>query len=270
MTDPAGASLQRQLDLPGKADHFLSADPFDYFSVPALNASLAKQLIKSAAHGREYMLNPLRPTASMQLGTAVHAAILEPHKTPFVVRPADLDRRTKDGKAAYAALEAGGLPILTQDEADAVQRIRDNVLAIADVASALSHGKTEVPAFWDGRNVSCKAKADLVAGDAVFDIKTCQDASQRGFLSSVYKYGYALQARHYLDGFDASEFIFIAVETSAPYAVAVYDLSDDLLSKGDKFLDIAAARYRHGMNTGEWPGFDSHVVTLGSSFSDFD
>ena len=79
---------------------------FDYFAVPALSASLAKKLAISAAHGREFMLNPPKQTPAMAFGTAVHATILEPHRQDvFVVRPDDLDRRTKDGKRATPNLK---------------------------------------------------------------------------------------------------------------------------------------------------------------------
>jgi exodeoxyribonuclease VIII len=239
---------------------------FDYFKVPALSASLAKELLKSAAHGKYRLDNPMQPTASMQLGTAVHGLILEPHRQDiFVTRPADLDRRTKDGKARYAELEAAGLPILTQDEADTAYRMRDAVLAVRDVASALAHGNTEVPAFWDGRGTSCKAKADLVCGDVVLDVKTCVDASPRGFEKQIWSYRYFTQARHYMDAFDAKQFIFVAVESAAPYGVGVYDLSQNLLDRGDRDLDIAAARYQHGIRTGEWPGYNSEIQMIGET-----
>ena len=239
-------------------------EDFNYFKVPALSASLAKQLIKSAAHGKYWLDNPMEPTPSMALGTAVHAAILEPHRQDvFVVRPTDLDRRTKDGKARYAELEAAGLPILTQAEVDSVYRIRDAVLANADVASALANGKTEVPAFWDGRGTSCKAKADLVVGDVIMDVKTCQDASPRGFMKSVWSYRYFTQACHYLDGFAAKQFIFIAVETAPPYGVGIYELSHSLLDQGERDLDLAAARYQHGITTGTWPGYSDQIQMLG-------
>ena len=236
----------------------------DYFSVPALSASLAKQLVRSAAHGREYMLNPPKQTAAMAIGTVAHALILEPHRQDvFVIKRENWT--TKEGKAEKAALEATGLPILTQAEADAAQRMRDSVLAIPDIASAIANGKTEVPSFWDGRGVNCKAKADLVCGDTIFDIKTTDDASPRAFLSAVYKWKYAAQAAHYLDGFDGADFIFIAVEKTAPYGVGIYRLTPAMLREGDAMMQIAAERYAHGMATGEWPGLTHDIIEIGPS-----
>lgn len=236
----------------------------EYFSIPALSASLAKQLIKSAAHAKHYLDHPTEPSPAMALGTAVHAAILEPHRQDvFVVRPDDLDRRTKDGKARYAELLSAGLPILTQAEADDVRRIRDAVVRVPVVRDALEVGETEVGKFWEGRGVNCKAKGDLVAGYTIFDVKTCTDATPRGFLSSVYKYRYDLQARHYLDGFEADEFIFVAVETDPPYAVGLYSLSDVMLDRASGDLDICARRYADALKTGIWPGLETEIQVIG-------
>ena len=239
---------------------------FDYFAVPALSASLAKKLAISAAHGREFMLNPPKQTPAMAFGTAVHAAILEPHRQDvFVVRPDDLDRRTKDGKARYAELEATGMAIITQAEADAVQRIRDNVLAIPFLRHSIEIGQKEVPAFWQARGTDCKAKADLVCGDIIIDIKTTDDASPRAFLNAVYKWSYALQAVHYLDGFDGADFIFVAVEKEPPHNVGLYRLTPDMLQIGERMMDVAAARYRHGIETGQWPGFTTEIIEIGKN-----
>jgi len=235
----------------------------NYFDVPALSASLAKQLVRSAAHGKAYMDAPKKPTASMQFGTAVHAVILEPEKSAFVIRPDDLDRRTKEGKLHYAELEASGLPILTSQEAYAVMRIRDNILSIPAIEIALRSGKTEVEHYWDGRDVKCKAKADLVDGSTIYDIKTTQDASCYGFRKAIRQYQYGLQARHYLDGFGAERFIFIAVETEPPYAVGLYELTHRTLEEAGDWLAIAAERYCVGMSEGRWPGYSEAVWPIG-------
>ena len=234
----------------------------EYFSVPALNSSLAKKLVVSAAHGRGYMVNPPNPSPSMQLGTAAHTVVFEPHKTPFVMK--QLNWTTKEGKAERELLQATGLPILDQGEVAAVMQIRENVMAIPEVAAAIEKGITEAPAYWEQRGVSCKARADLIHDGVIYDLKTCQDASPRAFMSSIWKYGYHISARHYMDGFGAKRFILIAAETTPPYAVALYDLSDGMLAIGDQLLDVAARRYAHGLATGEWPGFGSSVMTLGT------
>jgi hypothetical protein len=242
-----------------------------YFSVEALSASGAKLLLKSPAHFRENQVNPPEPTPSMALGTATHAAILEPHRNdPFVIRPADLDRRTKDGKARWDALvaEAGAMPIITQDEADAIRRMRDAVHAVPMLADAIAKGQTEVPLFWSGRGVPCKAKADLVVGDTIIDLKTCTDASRAGFFGNVKKYQYHLQARHYLDGFGAqgvNTFLFVALETTRPHGLAIYELTQPMMDDADTLLDVAAERYALGIGTGEWPGYDATIQHLGPS-----
>lgn len=234
----------------------------EYFNVPALSASLAKQLIKSAAHAKWYLDNKSKTTPAMAFGTAVHAAILEPHRNDvFVVKRHSWT--TKEGKEEREQLEETGLPILKQEDVDTIYRIRDAVLSVPVVRDALEVGAKEVGRYWEGRGVPCKGKADLVAGDTVFDIKTTTDATPRGFLSSVYKYQYGIQARHYLDGFDAADFIFVAVETEPPHAVGLYRLSDTLLIRASHDLDVCARRYADAMKTGNWPGLGDDVQLIG-------
>src|SRR5690606_16617947 len=45
------------------------------------------------------------PTSAMDLGTLLHAMVLEPTRIPFAAAP-ECDRRTNAGKAAWAAFEA--------------------------------------------------------------------------------------------------------------------------------------------------------------------
>ena len=109
--------------------------------------------------------------------------------------------------------------------------------------------------------VPCKARLDLVyqEGDGlvtVVDLKTTQDASHSGFMNAIARYSYHIQAAFYFLAagahFELDEdalfdiklldeewyeiprhrFIFIAVETFAPYAVAVYEFSPQGLNAG--------------------------------------
>ena len=69
-----------------------------------------------------------------------------------------------------------------------------------------------------------KTRPDLMleSEQTVFDVKTTQDASPKGFLKECIKYGYFLQGAHYvytckLAGYDVKKFSFIACEKTAPY-----------------------------------------------------
>ena len=67
------------------------------------------------------------PTEAFRLGSAAHCAVLEPATfwDRYALRPEGIDRRTKDGKIAFAEFESAnaGKTIITQDEAGSVQEM---------------------------------------------------------------------------------------------------------------------------------------------------
>jgi hypothetical protein len=66
------------------------------------------------------------------------------------------------------------------------------------------------------------------------DLKTTADSSEEKFTSKFFSLGYWLQAAHYmrtaqLAGVPVERFIFIAVENTSPYSVALYELDEKSL-----------------------------------------
>ena len=72
-----------------------------YHAVDALSKSMMSKILKSPAHYRAALEEHQEPTKAMQMGTAIHTAVLEPHLYSQVVAvvPPDIDGRTKEGKA---------------------------------------------------------------------------------------------------------------------------------------------------------------------------
>lgn len=250
----------------------------DYFAVEALSASGCKHLLRSAAHYKAWRDTPKEPTAAMKLGTAVHGLILEPELTHFIVQPTHIDRRTKLGKEEYEALvdeaERRRLPIISYDDAIKAEEIRDAVYANPHAMKLLLEAQTEVPHFWRSNecDVDCKAKLDAIRPDigAVIDIKTARDASLAGFTRTIFNMFYHLQAAHYAeayammhDGVFPKDFFFIAVETEAPYAVGVYNLSQSSIELGMRMRNLAAERYKRAIESGIWQGYEeAQVVSI--------
>ena len=71
-----------------------------YHAVDALSKSMMSKILKSPAHYRAALDEHQEPTKSMQMGTAIHTAVLEPQLYSQVVAvvPPDIDGRTKEGK----------------------------------------------------------------------------------------------------------------------------------------------------------------------------
>lgn len=238
----------------------------EYFALEALSASGAKLLKKSPLHYYADRQKPRSPTPAMVFGTVVHRLALEPEKPAFAVKR--LNWASKEGKAEKAELEATGLPILSEADGDRALAIRDMLWRDAQIAELLKGAETEVAMTWEQHGVRCKAKADAINGEYLLDLKTCIDASPRGFQRAVAEFSYWLQSAWYLDGYEATrgkpalDFLFIAVESQSPHAVGVYRLDHAAISAGRREMKRMAALYADCLKTNRWPGYSRATTTL--------
>ncbi|CAK8741794.1 hypothetical protein SODG_005112 [Sodalis praecaptivus] len=142
---------------------------------------------------------------ALTLGTALHAAILEPERfaTEYACAPS-VNLRTNEGKKTLAAFEADcagrGMTPLKREDFDTVCLMRDSALAYPTVASLLKNGVAELSLFWRMENgLLLKVRPDWLGEFAgapfLLDIKTTDDVLDFG--KSVEKFGYHLQAAFY-------------------------------------------------------------------------
>jgi exodeoxyribonuclease VIII len=221
----------------------------DYFSVNALSASGAKQLLRSPAHFLADRLSARKSTPAMQLGTLVHALVLEPKTIVDNVAVAPkFDRRTTIGKKAAEEFEAsaGDKMVVDEDTFARAQRVAESVLANPVIHREMTGGAAEVTGMWNQHGAPCKSRMDYLAGATIFDVKTCRDASPDGFARQIASFSYHLQAAHYsagyreIVGWDLDRFMFIAVETEAPYMCRLYTLDPRSLQTGRLMMERAA------------------------------
>jgi exodeoxyribonuclease VIII len=235
----------------------------EYHRILGLTKSGLMMLRKSPAHFWHWMTSPAEEsTKAMNIGTATHLAVFEPHKfaEEIVVVPEDAPKKptkaqmeakkpSEDAKEAiawwkefYAKHE--GKIVLTQEENADVQGMATSVRSNKEIEPYLTHpsAKPEVSIVSvekvNGLDIVCKGRADLITmnNTAIVDLKTTEDASADGFNKSFMSYGYWMQAAHYIAicrkaGIPIERFIFIAAEKSPPYCTALYELSADSLEK---------------------------------------
>jgi len=220
----------------------------DYHADPAISASHLHAVAASPYHYWKRFLDPNRPkvppTPAMRLGSLVHCAVLEPDELSrrYAIAP---DRRTKEGKAAAAELEAMGLELVAPADMEQAMAMAASVRR-DDTISGLR----------------CKCRPDWMTNDTLVDLKTTTDASPAGFARSVAHWRYHVQADHYQAGTFARRFVFIAVEKTYPYAVGVYELDNDA-------MDHAIVLRRQNLQTiadcraiSEWPGYGAQTISL--------
>ena len=204
----------------------------EYREAEGVNKSTLWNLRRSPAHYKYYLENPREDTAAYRFGRAVHAAILTPaaYKRDYVVIPAGIDRRTKAGKEEYQAfIEASaGKEILTAEDAEAVKSIVRAFRNNRDAAALLRKTKRERPIFWtDDNGIKCKCRVDAFRDGLMIDLKTAADAETETFSREALRYGYDVQAAHYIDGYQHKysavmpDWYFIVIEKTEPYAINI-------------------------------------------------
>jgi exodeoxyribonuclease VIII len=250
----------------------------DYRSAPAIAGSDAKKILPplTPAHYAAHMAGETRrePSKAMLLGTMAHLAVLEPSKLDgaFVEKPEGIDFRTKLGKEWKESV--GAMPVLDQDEARAVRGIRDSIAANKAARDLLAETQSEVALFAEhrsglwikGRVDALKVESDM--NSVIVDVKTTSAGADYGtFSRQAASLNYHVSAAWYshlagLNGLPPCRFYWIAVETTAPFAVAVYEIHPDALDLGVGMMNDALGLIAQCEDEGVWPGYAPEVQCL--------
>lgn len=218
---------------------------------------------------------PDTDTQAATVGRAIHCAVLEPRRfaDTYAAMP-DVDKRTKEGKAAVAewgAANAGRIGLRPKDHACAVA-VAESVRKSPMASTLLScEGRQELSGYWtDGETgVRCRMRADFVPHGQLFlvDLKSTENAGARAFARSAWNFGYHVQAAHYVAGWKAitgevRSFAWAAWEKDPPYASAWYYADDDLLEAGEAERRRLLQVYADCLAKHEWPGYPQQLQPL--------
>lgn len=249
--------------------------PFaEYLKAPGLSSSFLRNMSRSPAHAK-HLAETDRDSAALQIGRALHCAVLEPscYGERLKVGP-ECDRRTKQGKADWAAFEASCSPdceMLDSHEDLAVRGMSAALLNHGLAGQLLKHPrmKAEQSLFWTTKGVACKARLDCLTefyGEPiVLDVKTTMNAAE--FERSIIKYGYHIQCAWYMRGLAAANFtpirfLFVAVESMAPHGVCVYELSQEFLDVANQEINSNFERYVECVKANHWPAYQEDIRSV--------
>ena len=216
-------------------------------------------------HAKDEMDNPKEADKTLVNGTCFHALSLE-NKKIYSFLPDFGDCRSKENKANKAEFLARheGQILLSQDNAHIIEGmtkgIQENSGAKAILDSA-SH--REISLFHEGG----KCRIDFVFPLGIGDLKSTKGADLFSFSKSLEKYGYHIQAAHYLDmaaiaGFPCENFYIIAVENFAPFCCAIYTIGHQSLEIGRKELKRLRDLYESCEKSGIYPGYSEDAVEI--------
>ena len=245
-----------------------------YHAGPGVSKSQLDQFAKSPAHYLASLSTQRKETPAMRIGTLFHGLVLEPERVKIAVAPV-CDKRTKDGKATWEAFcaENAGAEIVTADEGEMLNGMVASVRAHPAANALLSGpGIAEGSAYWDDEQSGelCRCRPDFYRQDLgiIVDLKSTRDASPKEFARSIANYRYHMQSAFYQDGVESSTgdfikgFVFVACESTAPYAVAVYQLDMQGVEAGRieyrrLLLDLADCKA-----SGKFPAYSDRIETI--------
>lgn len=238
----------------------------EYHASGAVTKSMLDMVHKSPAYYQWCKQNPRQQTVSMLLGSVTHKLVLESDTFAgeFVIEPT-CDKRTKAGKEVYKAFVdslGDGLTAVPPDVYETAKAMADSVRSHPIAARLLMDGKAEESLFWEQDGIKCACRPDWLRDDGlVVDLKTTKDASPDGFQKSAYNFRYHVQAWWYINGLrkcgiDATEFVFIAVESTAPYTVAVYSADSMFYRLGEIEATQDFEKYKECLGSGVWYGYE--------------
>ena len=252
----------------------------EYENIEAINYSILKHFDKSPAHARHEMLHPKKPTPAMETGQMIHKAILEPKRfyEDYIQAPL-IDRRTKEGKAAWAKFEAENPGKIYLAESDWYQ-FKGMMASCKNNYNAsqllYGRGRNEVTVVWEDEETGllCKARLDRMTKafgwSVLVDIKTCMNAQKWAFESAVAKFNYHLQAAFYLDSLNTlsksinqRRYILLAIEKDPPFAIQCFELNESSLIEGRDKYRFYLKQYKECLETDVWPGYPDTIEEIG-------
>lgn len=213
---------------------------------------------------------PRKSTRAMEIGTAIHTAILEPKvfRAEYMLLKDVHDRRASEYKQAVKALGSGER-VLTGVEADRVKGMMigaDSNLEFRELCAIQSNYYAEISAFIEcpKTGVLLRARYDLLTkrGSAV-DLKKTQDARYEAFQKSVANYRYHVQDAFYshiyklITGEPLRGFWFLAIEENAPNTAKMYKLDDEARAIGTRQFMANLEAYAEAESTGDWVTYDT-------------
>jgi exodeoxyribonuclease VIII len=241
-----------------------------------VNNGAIKELLRTPAHYRAWVVGAEQPdTPALAFGRALHCLVLEPQHfaREYAEHPEFGDLRTKAAKEARDAWMAAhpDVELVASDDWQRMHAMRDAVMAHPIAGKLFTGGVAESTAIWTDaqHGLVCKARMDyyVASRGLVIDLKSTDDASEHGFAASIVRYHYHVQHAHYASAFQSlghelRAFLFVAVEKSEPYAVAVHCIDADAEGRGMELRDRAMSRLNDCLQTDTWPSYEPTIHRL--------
>lgn len=136
-------------------------------------------------------------------------------------------------------------------------------------------GESEISLFWqdDDTGIWLKCRPDYLPVDhkLIPDYKTCASVNPEIFYGEFIKYGYHIQAAMYTKGIkavfgdDVDTFFFVAQEKEPPYITQIYIPDADIITYGDKAVNLGIEKFLECKNSGIWETYSNEIIEMSLS-----
>lgn len=236
----------------------------EYNLIEALRSSDLKSFMRSPAYYKWTKDNPGERKfneTSINIGTAVHCALLEPNEFKHRFMLAKVKTKTcKEWHASKAIAIDQGKILLNPDEFRTVELISGKARSQPIIQKILDGARTEVTAVAKVEGIWCKARADILKmqddGTAIiYDVKTTSKQLDQFKKFAIYDYGYDISAAYYQMIFRACNvpvkfFRLITLETTPAYEARLFEFSPNKLTKVEGYIASALKNYSECLKTG--------------------
>lgn len=222
-----------------------------------------------AAHPRLADVPVVHEAKHYDIGSAVHALLLEPEHA-LICRVQAENWRSKAAQEARTTARGLGLIPLLDHDADMVEAcvraVRPQLAAFDDEGTPFLSGLIENTIVWERDGVLCRARPDSMQPNVIDDLKTATSALPAKWTRTISDHGYDVQAAMYLDGLTAvgevrnPKWRWIVVEPTPPFAVSVIVPGADVLAVGEAKFAYARKWWRHCLEADDWPAYPTEIV----------
>ena len=250
-------------------------DPESYLSKSAVFELYQKSLFQWRYHPREY-----DSTTSMTWGSLVDCLITTPEDfdSQFTVSPFE-NFKKKEAREWRDNMQSEGVDIVTEEiieKAKAAVKVltethKESAAIIANskkqvmLMSKINHPLADKP-------INMKALLDFVPNgvDFLSDLKTTHDFTPSGFEKAIAKYGYHVQASHYLNLWNLlnpddqrTRFRIIWQDSNPPYEVAITELPETDIADGADLFNHLLSKIIVASKKNKWEMRFPKTILLG-------
>lgn len=189
-------------------------------------------------------------------------------KKTYVEMP-KLDRRTAGGKSDAVAFDkmiaaSGQIPLGFDKDGvskyEKILKMRESVLK-HKLASKLLENGGPVTMVWaePESGVPIKLQSHSIYSDIVINIMSMTEVSQSEFQKEVARGKLHKKAALHIDATGCSSFLFLNIESKAPYKISLFLLDDRSISFGRQQYIENCHTYAECLQKNEWPGITERI-----------